>query len=76
MVNRRLLKISFNWDSPEAATVPERLSQKKTKIITIRIYNIIEKSKEFMAKIFKKIEILIFTAERWTSRLIIKSRYR
>jgi hypothetical protein len=51
MVNRRPPKISFDWDSPEAATIPERLSQKKTKIIAIRMYNTIEKDKEFIAKI-------------------------
>jgi hypothetical protein len=51
MVNRRLLKILFDWDSSEAATVPEYLSQKKIKTIAIRIYNTIEKDKEFITKI-------------------------
>jgi hypothetical protein len=50
MVNGRLLKILFDWDSPETATVPERLNQKKTKTIATRIYNAIEKNKEFIAK--------------------------
>jgi hypothetical protein len=51
MVNRRLLKISFDWDSSEAATMLERLGQKKIKTIIIRIYNTIEKGKKFIAKI-------------------------
>jgi hypothetical protein len=50
MVNRRPPKISFDWDSPEAATIPERLGQEKAKAIAIRMYNAIEKGKEFMAK--------------------------
>jgi hypothetical protein len=50
MINGRLLKILFDWDSPEAATVPEYLSQKKTKTIATRIYNIIEKNKKFIIK--------------------------
>jgi hypothetical protein len=50
MVNRRPPKISFDWDSPEAATVPERLNQKKTKAIAIRMHDAIEKGKEFITK--------------------------
>jgi hypothetical protein len=51
MVNRRLLKTSFDWDSSEAVIIPERLGQKKTKTIVIQIYNAIEKDKEFIIKI-------------------------
>ena len=54
MVNGRPLRTSFDWDSPEAATVPERLGQKKAKAIAIRMHEAIEKGKEFMAKTQKK----------------------
>jgi hypothetical protein len=52
MVNGRLLKTSFDWNSPEAAIISERFGQKKTKTIATRIYNTIEKGKEFITKIF------------------------
>jgi hypothetical protein len=54
MVNGRLLKILFDWDSPEATTIPERFNQKKTKTIATRMHDVIEKDKEFIAKILKK----------------------
>ena len=64
MINGRLLKILFDWDSPEAATVPEYFGQKKTKIIIIRIHDAIEKDKEFIIKNLKKIETSTLTAGR------------
>jgi tRNA A22 N-methylase len=54
MVNGRLFRISFDWDTPAAATISEYLSQKKTKTIATRIYDAIEKDKQFIAKIQKK----------------------
>ena len=51
MVNRRLLKTSFDWDSSEAVIIPERLGQKKTKTIVIRMHDIIKKNQKFIAKI-------------------------
>jgi hypothetical protein len=52
MVNGRPPRISFDWDTPVAAIIPERLSQEKAKAIATRIYDAIEKDREFMAKIY------------------------
>ena len=50
MVNGRLFRISFDWDTPAAATIPERLSQEKAKAIATRIHDAIEKNKQFIIK--------------------------
>jgi hypothetical protein len=54
MVNGRPSRTSFDWDTPAAATVPERLSQEKAKAIATRMHDAIEKGKQFMAKTQEK----------------------
>jgi hypothetical protein len=51
IVNSRTPYISFDWNTPAAISVPERLSQKKAKTIVTRMYKTIEKDKEFITKI-------------------------
>jgi hypothetical protein len=50
IVNSRTPRTFFDWNTPTAVSVPERLSQKKAKAIATRIYKTIEKNKEFMTK--------------------------
>jgi hypothetical protein len=50
MVNDRLFYTSFDWDTPAAAIILERLSQEKAKAIATRMHDAIEKGKQFMAK--------------------------
>jgi hypothetical protein len=54
LVNGRPPRTSFDWDTPEAATVQERLNQDKAKAIATRMYEAINKAKSIMAKAQEK----------------------
>jgi hypothetical protein len=50
LVNGCPPRTSFDWDTPAPISDPERLSQERAKAMVTRIYEAIEKAKEFMAK--------------------------
>jgi tRNA A22 N-methylase len=54
LINGRPPRTSFDWNTPEAATVQERLNQDKAKAIATRIYKAIDKAKSIMAKTQEK----------------------
>jgi hypothetical protein len=50
LVNGCPPRTSFDWDTPAPTSDPERLSQERAKAMVTRMYEAIEKAKEFMAK--------------------------
>ena len=56
LLNGRLPRTSFDWNTPVAATVPERLNQERAREVATRMHSAIEKAKEIMADSQKKKE--------------------
>src|SRR5450432_4017507 len=50
LVNGRLPRTSFDWNTPKASTVQEKLNQDRAIQIATRMHEAIEKGKEFMAR--------------------------
>lgn len=56
LLNGRLPRTSFDWNTPIAASVQEQLSQEKARLLATRMHDTIEKGKELMAKAQAKME--------------------
>jgi transposase InsO family protein len=56
LINGRLPRTSFDWNTPEATTAQEQLNQDKAREVAERMKAAIEKGKEFMAKAQEKKE--------------------
>jgi hypothetical protein len=64
LLNGRPPRTSFDWNTPETATVQEQLSQEKARQLATRMHQTIEKGKELMAKAQAKKEKNVNTKRR------------